>query len=96
MTEPLFEPISAEEFRRQTVQRTTREVKTEPRNLTTWFDLPTTQGFCTIAAHEEVQKMLKPEEIEYRQRYPTRHVFEISENMFICRDCFIHRADDDQ
>lgn len=99
MSEPLFEPISAEEFRRQTIRGTSkREVKTEPRMLTVWYDLPTTPGFCTIPDHNEVQQMLNPEAKEYRQRYPTRHVFEIQEGVFICRDCFMAGADkhDDQ
>lgn len=93
MSEPLFEIISEDEFRKQNVPKTKREVATEPRLQTVWFGLPTSPGFCTIPAHNEIQQMLKPEQREYRQKYPTRHVFEIRPDTFICRDCFLMGAD---
>lgn len=92
--EPLFEPISAEEYHKAQAPRgTAKELKTEPRLLTTWYDLPTTFGFCTVPDHDEIQRMLKPEQKEYRQVYPTRHVFEIREGLRVCRDCFMAEAD---
>jgi hypothetical protein len=93
MGDPLFEIISEDEFRKQNTPRTKRGVVTEPRLQTIWFALPTSLGFCTIPAHNDVQQMLKPEQKPYRQAYPTRHVFEISPGVFVCRDCFLMGAD---
>lgn len=93
--ESLFEVLSGDEFRRQNIPKQSRAVVTEPRTRTVWFALPTHQGFCTCPDHDEVQKLLNPEQKEYRQKYPTRHVFEIREGLLICRDCFIAEADKD-
>jgi hypothetical protein len=92
--EPLFEPITAEEFHKAQAPRgSSKTLKTEPRMLTTWYELPTAFGFCTVPAHDEIQQMLLPEQKEYRQVYPTRHVFTMSEGLTICRDCFMAEAD---
>jgi len=92
-----IEPMTAEEFRKAQIPKATRTVATEPRTRVVWFTLPTSMGFCTIEAHEEVQKILSqdPEKKTYRDTYPVRHVYEISEGVFICRDCFIAGVDKD-
>lgn len=99
----LFQPISEDEWKAETAKgveeakptraRAKRKPVTEPRINTVWFTLPTSFGFCTCEQHEEIQRMLNPEAKEYRQKYPTRSVFEIQEGLFICRDCFIHEGD---
>ena len=92
----LFEVISETEYKsaiRAEKKARGRTLKTEPRNNTTWFTLPVEAGFCTCPRHEEVQRALNPEQKEYRQKYPTRHVYEIRDGMFICRDCFVHGVD---
>lgn len=99
----LFEEISAEEF--QTAHsvssksppksRRARVAKTEPRNNTTWYALPHSQGFCTCPAHDEIQQLLNPEEKVYRQKYPVRMVYPITATMDICRDCFVNGGDKD-
>lgn len=95
MSEFGIESISAEEFRRETLPKSSKQLTTEPRTRTVWFDLPHTTGYCTVPAHEEVQKLLDPSKREYRDKYPVRHVFEIRAGLFICRDCFIAEADKD-
>jgi hypothetical protein len=90
--EPLFEIISADEFRKESITRQRREVVTEPRNQTTWFALPTEPGWCTVRTHKEIQSMLSPEKRQTRSQYPIRHVFEINPGLFICRDCFLAGA----
>jgi len=102
MDEQLFLPITAEEFQaaqptpvKATTTSRKRQPKTEPRNLTTWYTLPHTVGFCTCEQHEEIQKLLNPEQLDYRQKFPVRHTYEIREGLFICRDCFIHEGDKD-
>ena len=92
-SEPLFEVISGEQFRKDSTPRTTREVRTEPRLQMIWFALPTTTGYCTVPDHEEIQKMLKPEAQSYRDQYPVRHVYEMRDGLFVCRDCFLAEAD---
>jgi hypothetical protein len=91
--EPLFEVISGDEFRKESISRTRREIVTEPRLQTTWFALPTVPGWCTVLGHKENQKLLSPEQIDIRSKYPIRHVFEISEGLWVCRDCFLASAD---
>lgn len=93
----LFEVISEDEFRKESTQRTAREATTEPRTLTVWLALGTHThlDYCTVPAHDEVQKMLNPEQQEYRQKYPTRMVYEIRPGVLCCRDCFIAEADKD-
>jgi len=90
-----IEPMTAEEFRKAQIPRTGKTIATEPRTRTVWFTLPTTQGFCTVPDHLEVQKTLDPTKKEYRDKYPVRHVFEIREGLFVCRDCFLAEADRD-
>lgn len=93
MAEPLFRPVSKEEFTKKgSGARKAREPKTEPRNLVTWFALQHVQGFCTVPSHDEVIRELKPGQKEYRQRYPTRMTFRIGE-YDVCRDCFMMEAD---
>jgi len=99
----LFQPISEEEFVAETAKgveeakptraRAKRTPVTEPRTNTVWFTLPTSFGFCTCEQHEEIQRTLHPEALEYRQKYPVRSVFEIRPGLQICRDCFIHEGD---
>ena len=91
--EPLFEVISGDEFRKSAISRTRKELVTEPRQRTVWFALPTAPGWCTVRIHKDVQQMLNPEAKEFRDKYPVRHVFEISEGLFVCRDCFLAGAD---
>lgn len=86
-----FEVISQEEYFKASVPKG-KKVKTEPRNYTTWYDLTTHFGFCTVPRHEEIQKQLDPEKKEYRQVYPSRMVYEI-DGMKVCRDCFLREAD---
>jgi hypothetical protein len=93
--EPLFEVISADEYRKESISRTRRELVTEPRLQTVWFALPTSPGWCTVLAHKEVQKSLPPEKKAIRDQYPVRHVFEMSPGLFVCRDCFLAGADRD-
>lgn len=95
--ESLFTPISEDEYNAAhaapiTSRKRTSKVVTEPRIQTVWFTLDTHLGFCTVPAHEEIQKMLDPEAKEYRQVFPTRMVYEIN-GMMVCRDCFVHGAD---
>lgn len=73
-------------------QRNKRSPKTEPRTLTTWYDLTHHTGFCTVPAHEEIQELLNPDQLSYRQRYPTRHLITI-DGVDVCRDCFINEGD---
>jgi hypothetical protein len=89
----LFEVISGDEFRKESISRTKRDLVTEPRIQTVWFTLPTIPGWCTVVGHKETQKMLSPEQIEIRKKYPVRHVFEIREGLFVCRDCFVAGTD---
>ena len=90
-----IESISSEEFKREAVTpRKSKSLATEPRTRTVWVDLPYTLGFCTVPAHDEVQKLLSPEEKEYRQKYPTRWIIRIGE-LDVCRDCFLVGADKD-
>lgn len=89
----LFEVISGDEFRKESITRTRRELITEPRLQTVWFALPTEPGWCTVLSHKETQKMLPPEKKAIRDQYPVRHVFEISPGLFVCRDCFLASAD---
>ncbi len=90
---PLFEIIDADAYRKGTARTSKgKKLKTEPRNFTTWYDLPTHFGFCTVPTHEDVQRTLKPEQKEYRQVYPTRSVYQIGE-YFVCRDCYLAEAD---
>jgi hypothetical protein len=97
--EPLFTPISEEEYEAAhakpitTRRRTGSKVVTEPRTQTVWFTLDTHLGFCTAPEHEEIQRMMNPEEKQYRQMYPTRLVYEIKPGLKICRDCFLHEVD---
>lgn len=91
--EPLFEVISGDEFRKESISRTRREVVTEPRLQTIWFALPTEPGWCTVRIHKEIQSLLSPEKRVIRDQYPVRHVFEISPGLFVCRDCFMAEAD---
>lgn len=97
--EPLFTPISEEEYNAAHAKpitprrRAGSKIVTEPRIQTVWFALDTHMGFCTAPEHDEVQKMLDPEAKEYRQKYPTRLVYEIREGLTICRDCFLHEVD---
>lgn len=95
--EPLFEIITGDEFRKETITAASsrKQLRTEPRLQTIWFALPSHQGFCTVPDHDEVQKMLKPEQLPYRDKYPTRYVYEISPGLFVCRDCFLMGADKD-
>lgn len=88
----LFEVISADEFRKESISRTRREVVTEPRTQTVWFALPTEPGWCTVLTHKETQQMLPDDKRAIRDQYPVRHVFEISPGLFICRDCFVAGA----
>jgi hypothetical protein len=73
-------------------QRNRRSPKTEPRTLTTWYNLQHHTGFCTVPGHEDVQRQLKPGQQSYRQQYPTRHLFRIGD-LEVCRDCFQAGAD---
>ena len=88
----LFEVITADEFHEAKAQ-TSKGLVTEPRNFTTWIGLPSRLGFCTVPDHDEIQKMLSPEQKEYRQVYPTRMVTHIGD-YDVCRDCFLRRADE--
>lgn len=92
--ESLFTTVDADTFNKQIGKKHSRarSPKTEPRTLTTWYDLTHHTGFCTVPAHEEIQETLKPDQLEYRQRYPTRHLFTIND-VHVCRDCFIHEGD---
>lgn len=89
----LFEVISADEFRKESISRTRRELVTEPRLQTVWFALPTEPGWCTVRTHKEIQNSLPEHKRKIRDQYPIRHVFEISPGLFVCRDCFLARAD---
>ena len=93
--ESLFTVVDAVTFNEQIgqKQRNKRSPKTEPRTLITWYDLTHHTGFCTVPAHEEIQELVKPnDQGNYRQKYPTRHLFKIGE-LEVCRDCFIHEGD---
>lgn len=90
-----IESVSPEEFKRETTTvRKKKTVATEPRTRTVWVELDYSLGFCTVPAHEEVQKLLNPGQLEYRQKYPTRWVIEIN-GIMVCRDCFLAEADKD-
>ena len=89
-----IESVSRDEFVRENVARKSKEVATEPRTLTVWTGLPYSMGFCTVPGHEDVQRTLNPEQLEYRQKYPTRWVIRIGE-YDVCRDCFMAEADKD-
>jgi hypothetical protein len=96
--EPLFTPISEAEYEAATrpspsARRKGSKLVTEPRTLTTWIAIETHFGFCTVPAHDEIQRILSPEQQIYRDMYPTRLVFEIEPGIMICRDCFIHEGD---
>jgi hypothetical protein len=88
-----IESMSEDEFRKAQIPRASKTIATEPRTRTVWFTLPTRNGFCTVSAHEEVQRTLNPEQKEYRDKYPVRSVFEITEDRYVCRDCFLLGAD---
>jgi hypothetical protein len=96
--EPLFEVISEEEANAPDTSKpkTTRKKKganTDDRTQTGWYNLPhTVHGFCTVPRHEEVQRELNPEQLEYRDKYPTRMLFEIGEYL-VCKDCYLASAD---
>lgn len=92
-----IEPMSAEEFRKAQLPRATKTISLEPRTRVTWFTLPTSNGFCTMRDHDEIIRMISadPEKKEYRDKYPVRHVYELSDGVFICRDCFLQGADKD-
>ena len=92
-----IEPMSAEEFRKAQLPRASKTVVLEPRTRTVWFALPTAMGFCTMEAHTDIMRMISadPEKKEYRDKYPVRHVYELSDGVFICRDCFLKGADKD-
>jgi hypothetical protein len=97
--EGLFDIVSKEEFeasqptKAEKKTRSKKVAKTEPRINTVWFALSHEMGFCTCPNHEEIQKLLNPEEKEYRQKYPVRMVYPITDDMWICRDCFIAEGD---
>jgi hypothetical protein len=88
----LFEVISGDEFRKESINRTRRELVTEPRLQTIWFALPTEPGWCTVLSHKETQAMLPEDKRKIRDEYPVRHVFEMSPGLFVCRDCFLAGA----
>ena len=101
--EPLFEVISDDEYAKaqatsQASDKPKRATKskhnTDIRTQTNWFKLPTHTGFCTVPMHAEVQAVINEDPIaeNYRQKYPSRQVFEIGEYM-VCRDCFVVEAD---
>lgn len=92
--QPLFEVITKEEYERGTTGAK-RATNTEDRTLTGWYKLTHHYGFCTVPNHDEVYKTLHPEQQEYRQKYPTRMIFEIG-RYFVCRDCFLAEADRDE
>ena len=94
--EPLFEVITEEEAnvpeKPKSVRRK-KSVNTDDRTQTGWYNLPhTVHGFCTVPRHEEVQRMLNPEQQEYRETYPIRMLFEIGEYL-VCKDCYLNEAD---
>lgn len=88
-----IESVERDEFKREaTPIRKSKSLKTEPRTRTVWVELPYSFGFCEVPAHEEVQKLLNPSQLEYRQKYPTRWVIDIN-GVMVCRDCFLAEAD---
>lgn len=97
----LFESLSKEEYDKvfatePKAPKRTRKVVTEPRTNTVWNALPSHaihMGFCTCPNHDEIQKLLNPTALVYRQKYPVRMCLEISEGLHICRDCFVHEGD---
>lgn len=90
-----IESVGRDEFKREaTAPRKSKTLQTEPRTRTVWVELPYSLGFCTVPAHEEVQKTLNPGQLEYRQKYPTRWIIRIGE-LDVCRDCFLAGADKD-
>ena len=95
MTEPLFEFLDADEWRRTTVTRTRNKIVTEPRLQTIWFALPSHLGTCTVPSHDEVQTLLTDEQKVYRSHERLRYVYEIRDGLFLCRDCFLAGADRD-
>jgi hypothetical protein len=62
----------------------------------TWYNLEHHMDFCTIEAHEEIQKMLNPEQLEYREKYPTRMTVTLPDGRKMCKDCFYHRGDEEE
>jgi hypothetical protein len=101
----LFEVLDEDEFKREQAlgasevpdapkrTRSKREPKTEPRNFTTWYGLPTVYELCSMDRHAEVQDSLNEEEKAYRQRLPQMMVYELHPGIFICRDCFLQEVD---
>jgi len=97
--EPLFEVITEEEAnapdtsKPKTTTRRKKGANTDDRTQTGWYNLShTVHGFCTVPRHEEVQRILNPEQLEYREKYPTRMLFEIGEYL-VCKDCYLAEAD---
>jgi hypothetical protein len=90
--QPLFRVVSAEEFAKSPAPSKRKALKTEPRTLTTWYDLQHSMGFCTVPDHDDVYRSLNPEKQAYRQKYPTRMIIRIGE-YDVCRDCYLVEAD---
>jgi len=91
-----IESVGREEFKREaaSTQRKSKALTTEPRTRTVWVELPYSLGFCTVPAHDEVMKLLTPNQKVYRDKYPTRWIIRIGE-LDVCRDCFLAGADKD-
>lgn len=93
--EPLFQVIDTatyEAAQRKSSSARKSKVNLDERNYTTWYALPHTMGFCTVPRHDEIINSLSETKQEYRQKYPTRMVYEIN-GMMVCRDCFMTEAD---
>lgn len=94
-----FEAISADEFAEATKPSPRRASSKTPkglpdeRTITTWLTLDTRLGECTMPQHREVLERMGTLELEYRRRYPVRMVYKLSEELFMCRDCYRAEAD---
>ena len=97
--EPLFQPISEAEYEAAHTQSISprrnrgRALVLEPRTRNTWYNLDHHMGFCTIEAHEEIQRMLNPGQLSYREKYPTRMLVTLPDGREMCKDCFYNEGD---
>lgn len=98
--EPLFRVIDESEFLAEETTprktRTPRSANTDDRTQRGWYKLAHPQhGFCTVPRHEEIQKTLNEEQIEFRDKYPVRMLYPIGDYL-VCKDCYLARADLDE
>jgi hypothetical protein len=102
MSDFAFEEITEDELLKETAATTStgrprnKKFDDSIRTNTNWHKLPHIMGFCTVPAHDELQKLIceaSDEAREYReQRYPNRMTYFI-DPYHVCRDCFVAEVD---